>query len=70
MKITGIIFAMLGGIGIFFSLIAAANGYETNFGAFMPLVLGIFLISRANKKKEEEEKKKQWEQECANNNTI
>ena len=70
MKIIGIIFAVLGGIGTFFSLIAAVSGYETHFGALMPLILGIFLIRSANKKKEEEEKKRQWEQESANNKTI
>ena len=65
MKIAGIILTVLGGIGTIMSLLAAANGAAANFGALMPLVLGIFLISRANKKKEEEEKKKQWEQESA-----
>ena len=67
MKIAGIIFAVIGGIGTIISLIAAASGVEANFSALMPLVLGIFLISRANKKKEEKEKKKQWEQESADN---
>ena len=63
MKIAGIIFTVIGGLGTIVSFLAAANGAEANFGALMPLVLGIFLISRANKKKEEQEKKRQWKKQ-------
>ena len=62
MKITGIIFVVIGGLGTIVSIIAAVSGIEANFSALLPLILGLFLISRANKKKKEEEKKKQWEQ--------
>ena len=61
MKITGIILAIIGGLSTLGGIIAAANGKGTPFGGLAFLVLGIFLISRAEKKKKEEAEKKKWE---------
>ncbi|MGV8091984.1 MAG: hypothetical protein AB2L24_08990 [Mangrovibacterium sp.] len=36
--------------------------YSTSLGGLAFIVLGAFLIIRANKNKEDEEKKKQWEE--------
>jgi len=46
--------------------LGTAAGRDPNFAGLTLVVLGLFLISRANKKKEESEKKKQWEQENTN----
>lgn len=62
MKTTGIVLLVLGLLSTLGGIIGAANGQKANFSGLMIVVLGAFLISRANKKKEEEEKKKKWEQ--------
>lgn len=67
MKTTGIVLVTIGVISTLGAIIGAVNGYQTNFGGLTFVVLGAFLISRANKKKEEDEKKKQWEQGNLNN---
>lgn len=60
MKITGIILLVIGGLSTLGAIIGAAQGHSTSFAGLAFVVLGAFLISRANKKKEEEEKKKKW----------
>lgn len=60
MKIAGIIFLVLGIISTLGAFIGAVNGYKTSFSSIAFIVLGAFLVNRANKKKEEEEKKKKW----------
>ncbi len=60
MKVAGIILLVLGILSTLGALIGAVNGHSTSFGGIAFIVLGAFLISRANKKKEEEEKKKEW----------
>jgi len=67
MKTTGIVLAVIGGLSTLGAIIGAVNGHQTNFAGLTFVVLGAFLISRANKKKEEEEKKKQWEQGNSDN---
>jgi uncharacterized membrane protein YbaN (DUF454 family) len=62
MKVAGIILLSLGILSVLGAIVGAADGHDPNFSGLAFIVLGAFLISRANKKKEEEEKKKQWEQ--------
>lgn len=62
MKTTGIILAVLGAFLTIVAIVGAIQGYQVNFSGTALLVLGIFLISRANKKKEEEEKRRNWEE--------
>lgn len=52
MKTTGIVLVTIGVISTLGAIIGAVNGYQTNFGGLTLVVLGAFLISRANKKKE------------------
>lgn len=61
MKTTGIVLLVIGLLSTLGAVIAAVNGHQTSFAGLTFVVLGAFLISRANNKKEEEEKKKQWE---------
>jgi hypothetical protein len=61
MKIAGIVLLTIGILSVLGAFVGAANGHNTNFSGLAFVVLGAFLISRANKNKEEEEKKKQWE---------
>ncbi|MEQ8324036.1 MAG: hypothetical protein RID18_16285 [Cytophagales bacterium] len=62
MKIGGIILLVLGIFSTIGGLLRASQGFEASIGGGLAFgVLGIFLISRANKKKEEEDKKKEWE---------
>ncbi len=61
MKTTGIVLVIIGIMSLLGSFIQASRGEHTSFPGLVFLVLGAFLISRANKNKEEEEKKKQWE---------
>ncbi|MFT4972943.1 MAG: putative membrane protein [Saprospiraceae bacterium] len=62
MKTTGIVILILGCVSTFGGIMAAIGGHKANLTGLGLVVLGIYLINRANKKKEEEEKKKQWEQ--------
>ena len=65
MKTTGIVLIVLGILSTIGAMVAISNGHKTSFGGVAFIVIGAFLISRANKKKEEEEKKKQWEKESS-----
>jgi len=62
MKITGIVILVLGCLSTLGGIMGTVAGQQPNFAGVTFIVLGAFLISRANKKKEEAEKKKQWEQ--------
>lgn len=70
MKVAGIILLTLGIISTLGAMVGAANGHSTSFSGLALVVLGAFLISRANSKKEEEEKKKEWEKGASDNNKI
>jgi len=61
MKTAGIILLVLGGISVLGAIVGAAGGHDTSFSGLALVVLGAFLMSRANKKKEKEEQKRQWE---------
>ena len=60
MRTAGIIVLVIGILSTLGAIIGAAHGKPTSFVGISFVVLGAFLISRANKKKEEEEKKNQW----------
>ena len=66
MKIAGIILLVLGILSTLGALIGAANGNSTSFGGLAFIVLGAFLLSRANKKKEGEENKRKWSEGNSN----
>lgn len=66
MKTTGIVLTVIGGLSTLGGIIGAASGRPPNFAGLTFVVLGLFLISRANKKKNEEEKKKEWENGATN----
>jgi len=68
MKIAGIILLSIGILSFLGALIALSQGRNILTGPIVFIVVGAFLLSRANKKKEEEEKKKQWEQGDSNVN--
>ena len=68
MKIAGYILVGLGGVSTVLGFIGIVGGYEgANLAGLMPLVLGAFLLSQANKKEEEELKKKKWEENNSKN---
>ena len=60
MKIAGIILLVIGILSTLGAFIGAAGGHSTSFGGLVFVVLGAFLLSRANVKKEKEEKKRKW----------
>jgi len=60
MKIAGIILLVLGILSILGAIIGAVKGQSTSFSGLAFVVLGAFLLSRANKNKEEEERKRKW----------
>jgi len=60
MMIAGIILLVIGILSTLGALIGAANGHSTSFGGAAFIVLGAYLISRANKKNKEEINKKKW----------
>jgi len=62
MKTTGIVILVIGCLSTLGGIMGTIGGRQPNFAGVTFIVLGAFLISRANKKKEEENKKKQWEQ--------
>jgi uncharacterized membrane protein YbaN (DUF454 family) len=66
MKIAGIILLVLGIISTLGAIIGAINGHSTSFAGLAFVVLGAFLLSRANKKKEAEEKKRTWTEGSSN----
>lgn len=60
MRTTGIVFIVLGGLSVLGAIWAASVGRTTSFGGLSFVVLGAFLVSRANKKKKEQEEKENW----------
>lgn len=62
MKTTGIVILIIGCLSTLGGIMSTVAGRQANFAGITFIVLGAFLISRANKKKEEADKKKQWEQ--------
>ena len=52
MKTTGIVLVVLGLLSTIVAIIGASNGHRTSFGGITFVILGAFLISRAEKKKE------------------
>jgi hypothetical protein len=62
MKTTGIVILVIGCLSTLGGIMGTIAGHQPNFAGVTFIVLGAFLISRANKKKEEEEKKRQWDQ--------
>ncbi|MHA8056791.1 hypothetical protein VR611_12635 [Aquirufa nivalisilvae] len=63
MKTAGVILFVLGCLSTLGGIMAAIGGHRPNFTGVAIVVLGAFLISRANKKKAEAEQKKKWEDE-------
>jgi hypothetical protein len=61
MKTTGIVIFVIGCLSTLGGIMGTIAGQQPNFSGLTFIVLGAFLISRANKKKEEADKKKQWE---------
>lgn len=62
MKTTGIVLLVIGCLSTLGGIIGTIGGREPNFAGLTFVVIGGFLIYRANQKKEDAEKKKQWEQ--------
>lgn len=67
MKSTGIVLLVIGCLSTLGGIMGAIAGYQPNFSGVTFIVLGAFLISRANSKKEETEKKRQWNQSTNDN---
>lgn len=61
MKTTGIVFIVIGSLSTLGAIMGTMYGSTTSFGGVVFIVLGAFLVSRANKKKEERENKEKWE---------
>ncbi|HNW99354.1 MAG TPA: hypothetical protein PKK00_13175 [Bacteroidales bacterium] len=66
MKTTGIILLVIGCLSTLGGIIGTIGGREPNFAGLTFVVIGGFLMYRANQKKEEAEKKKQWEEGNSN----
>jgi hypothetical protein len=62
MKTWGIILIVMGSLSTIGACMATAEGQNTSFAGIGFIVLGAYLLSRADKKKEEEEQKRKWEQ--------
>ena len=63
MKIAGYILTGIGGLSTVLGIIGIAGGYQdANLSGLAPLVLGIFLLSRANQNEEEERKRNKWKE--------
>lgn len=60
MKTTGIVILVIGCISTLGGLIQTIALNRPNFAGVGFIVLGAYLISRANKRKEADMKKKQW----------
>lgn len=66
MKTIGVILLVLGILSTLGGILATIAGNELNLSGLTFVVLGSFLIHRANQKKAEIERKKQWEQGSSN----
>ena len=67
MKTTGIVLLVIGILSTLGGIMGAMAGGPQNFAGLTFVVLGAFLMSRANKKKEEADKKKEWENNSKEN---
>lgn len=67
MKTTGIVLLVIGLLSTLGGIMGAMAGGPPNFAGLTFVVLGAFLMSRANKKKEEADKKKEWENNSKEN---
>jgi len=61
MKTTGIVLLVFGILSTFGGIMRTIAGNEPNLTGLTFVVLGGYLIYRANQKKEEEDKKRNWE---------
>lgn len=66
MRTVGIILIVLGSISTLGALVAASKGYRASFAGISLIVLGAFLVSRAEKRKENEARKRKWSEEQSN----
>jgi len=63
MKVTGIILLVMGAFVMLGLIIGASQGHSVSFtGPIIFIVVGAFLISRANKRKQEEKERNEWSQ--------
>ena len=62
MKTTGIILLALGCLSTLGGFASMSAGGRANFSGLGLVVLGAFIISRANKRQEEADNKKKWEE--------
>lgn len=62
MKIAGIILLVIGALSTIGGILGTISGRDPNLAGLIFVVIGVFLIYRANQKKADAEKKKQWEQ--------
>lgn len=60
MKITGWVLVVFGALSLLGAIIGATLGREESFGGIAFIVLGAYLIHRANQKKQEEEDLQKW----------
>jgi len=61
MKTTGVVILVIGLLATLGGIVGTVEGHTPNFSGLTFVVLGAFLISRANKKKQEQEDKSRWE---------
>jgi hypothetical protein len=61
MKTTGIVLLVFGILSTFGGIMRTIAGREPNLTGLTFVVLGGYLVYRANQKKEEEDKKRNWE---------
>ena len=62
MKTTGIILLVIGVLSTLGGILGTISGREPNLAGLTFVVLGGYLIYRANQKKADAEEKKQWEE--------
>ena len=68
MKTTGIVLVVLGALSTIGGIMGTISGREPNLAGLTFVVLGAYLIYRANQKKEDAERKKRWEDGNMNEN--
>ena len=68
MKTTGIVLIVLGILSTIGGIMATISGREPNLAGLTFVVLGAYLIHRANQKKKDAESKKRWEEGNMNEN--
>jgi len=68
MKTTGIILIVIGALSTIGGILGTISGREPNLAGLTFVVLGAYLVHRANQKKEDAESKKRWEEGNMNEN--